>query len=58
MGHVGVSRGTPDYHALLVLNMVLGGQFVSRVNMKLREEKGGPGRDTGDGGGLGDGTTE
>jgi zinc protease len=40
VGHVGVSRETPDYHALLVLNMVLGGQFVSRVNMKLREEKG------------------
>jgi predicted Zn-dependent peptidase len=40
VGHVGVPRGTPDYHALLVLNMVLGGQFVSRVNMKLREEKG------------------
>ena len=31
---------TPDYHALLVLNMILGGQFVSRINMKLREEKG------------------
>ncbi|MEO8074683.1 MAG: pitrilysin family protein [Acidobacteriota bacterium] len=40
VGHVGVSRATPDYHPLLVLNMVLGGQFVSRVNMKLREEKG------------------
>ena len=33
-------RGTPDYHALLVLNMVLGGQFVSRINMNLREDKG------------------
>ena len=31
---------TPDYHALLVLNMVLGGQFVSRINMNLREDKG------------------
>jgi predicted Zn-dependent peptidase len=40
IGHVGVSRGTPDYHALLVLNMVLGGQFVSRINMNLREDKG------------------
>jgi zinc protease len=40
IGHIGVSRGTPDYHALLVLNMVLGGQFVSRINMNLRENKG------------------
>ena len=31
---------TPDYHALLLLNMVLGGQFVSRINMNLREDKG------------------
>ena len=31
---------TPDYHALLVLNMILGGQFVSRINMNLREDKG------------------
>jgi predicted Zn-dependent peptidase len=40
IGHVGLSRSTPDYHALLVLNMVLGGQFVSRLNMNLREDKG------------------
>ncbi len=40
IGQVGPSRSTPDDHALLVLNMVLGGQFVSRINMKLREEKG------------------
>jgi predicted Zn-dependent peptidase len=40
IGHIGVSRATPDYHALLVLNMVLGGQFVSRINMNLREDKG------------------
>ena len=40
IGHVGVPRQTPDYHALLVLNMVLGGQFVSRINMNLREDKG------------------
>ena len=40
MGHVAVPRSTPDYHALLVLNMVLGGQFVSRVNLNLRENKG------------------
>ena len=40
IGHVSVSRSTPDYHALLTLNMILGGQFVSRINMNLREKKG------------------
>ena len=40
IGEVGLSRGTPDYHPLIVLNMILGGQFVSRINMKLRQEKG------------------
>ena len=40
MGHLGLARSTPDYHALLVLNMILGGQFVSRINMNLREDKG------------------
>jgi zinc protease len=40
IGHVAAPRDTPDYHALLVLNMVLGGQFVSRINMNLREDKG------------------
>ena len=40
IGHVAVSRRTPDYHALLLLNLVLGGQFVSRLNMNLREHKG------------------
>ena len=40
IGHVGVERNTPDYHPLVAANMVLGGQFVSRVNLNLREEKG------------------
>jgi predicted Zn-dependent peptidase len=40
IGHVAVSRSSPDYHALVTLNMVLGGQFVSRVNLNLRERKG------------------
>ena len=40
LGHAGPPRSSPDYHALLVLNMVLGGQFVSRVNQNLREAKG------------------
>jgi predicted Zn-dependent peptidase len=40
LGHVATSRRTPDYHALVLLNTVLGGQFVSRLNMNLREDKG------------------
>jgi zinc protease len=39
IGHVSARRNTPDYSALVVMNAVLGGQFVSRVNLKLREEK-------------------
>ena len=40
LGHAGPPRRTPDYYALLVLNMVMGGQFVSRINQNLREAKG------------------
>jgi predicted Zn-dependent peptidase len=40
VGHVAVARSTPDYAALVVLNAVLGGQFVSRINLNLREAKG------------------
>jgi len=40
IGHLSAERATPDYPALVVMNAVLGGQFVSRVNLKLREEKG------------------
>ena len=40
IGHVAVARNTPDYHALVAANMVLGGQFVSRINLNLREDKG------------------
>ena len=40
VGHVAAARRTPDYYALQVLNMTLGGQFVSRLNLSLREEKG------------------
>jgi predicted Zn-dependent peptidase len=40
IGHLTTGRATPDYPSLLVMNAVLGGQFVSRVNLKLREEKG------------------
>ena len=40
IGHVAVARHTPDYYALVAANMVLGGQFVSRINLNLREDKG------------------
>ena len=40
IGQVGVPRATPDYYPLLVMNTMLGGQFTSRVNMNLRENKG------------------
>jgi len=40
VGHLAVNRASPDYHALVVLNAVLGGQFVSRINLNLREDKG------------------
>src|SRR5262249_21546279 len=40
VGHVGLTRLDPDYTDVLVLNHILGGQFTSRLNEKLREEKG------------------
>ena len=40
IGRVGVSRSARDYHALVVANAVLGGQFTSRINLNLREKKG------------------
>jgi predicted Zn-dependent peptidase len=40
VGHVALPRRSPDYHGALVANMILGGQFVSRINMNLREDKG------------------
>jgi len=40
IGHLATRRVTPDYPSLVVMNAVLGGQFVSRINLKLREEKG------------------
>ena len=40
IGHVAAARSTPDYHALVAANMVLGGQYVSRINMNLRVDKG------------------
>jgi zinc protease len=40
IGRVAAARSTPDYAALAVMNTILGGTFVSRVNLKLREQKG------------------
>jgi zinc protease len=40
IGRLTTRRTTSDYPSLLVMNAVLGGQFVSRINLKLREEKG------------------
>ncbi len=40
VGHLGLARLDPDYHESLILNHILGGQFTSRLNAKLREEKG------------------
>jgi zinc protease len=39
VGTAGPPRRTPDYFPLLVGNVVLGGAFTSRLNMRLREEK-------------------
>jgi zinc protease len=40
IGHPGLPRRHPDYHALTVMTTILGGLFNSRLNMNLREEKG------------------
>ncbi len=40
LGQVGTHRLDPAYPDLLLFNQILGGQFTSRLNAKLREEKG------------------
>lgn len=40
IGHVGLSRRIPDFHALSVMSAILGGLFNSRLNRVLREERG------------------
>ena len=40
IGLPGPPRDTPDYFALQVLNTILGGQFQSRLNADIREQKG------------------
>ena len=40
VGHPGLPRRHPDYHAASVMSAILGGLFNSRLNMNLREAKG------------------
>ena len=40
VGHAGLPRRIPDFHAVSVMSAILGGLFNSRLNMRLREEKG------------------
>lgn len=41
MGHIGVSRGDPDYYSLSVMNYILGGGgFASRLMDNIRDNKG------------------
>jgi zinc protease len=40
VGHAGIARRDPDFIAVYLLNMILGGYFGSRLNLLLREEKG------------------
>jgi zinc protease len=39
-GHLAIRRSDPDFVALDVVNNILGGQFQSRINLNLREDKG------------------
>lgn len=40
IGLAGPPRNTPDYYALAVMNMMLGGHIQSRLSANIREEKG------------------
>ena len=40
VGHRGLPRRIADFHAVSVMSAILGGLFNSRLNMRLREEKG------------------
>jgi zinc protease len=40
IGLPGPPRNTPDFFAIQVLNTILGGQFQSRLNANIREQKG------------------
>lgn len=40
IGHSSQGRNTPDFFPRMIMNMILGGQFSSRINLNLREDKG------------------
>lgn len=40
VGHISDMRNEQDYFAKLIANSILGGQFSSRLNLNLREDKG------------------
>ena len=40
IGHISKSRKAEDFFATSVMNSILGGQFSSRINLNLREDKG------------------
>ncbi len=40
IGHPGLARRIPDFHTVAVMSALLGGLFNSRLNRRLREEKG------------------
>jgi zinc protease len=40
VGKIGAARKSADFFPLRVMNAILGGQFASRINLNLREDKG------------------
>ncbi|KJS32498.1 MAG: hypothetical protein VR64_06135 [Desulfatitalea sp. BRH_c12] len=41
LGHAGIARANPDFHAVVVMNQILGGGgFTSRLMQRIRVEKG------------------
>ena len=40
LSSAGIKRNNPDYFALILLNDLFGGQFTSRLNLNLRQDKG------------------
>ncbi len=40
VGKIGAARKSADFFSLRVMNAILGGQFASRINLNLREDKG------------------
>ena len=40
IGHISKPRNAKDFYATIIMNTLLGGQFSSRINLNLREQKG------------------